>query len=161
MENPLYNLTVHNPLLESLPFSTNSAEFNRGAVEQIFDDESTAVKLQRISIDCCVISSEIGSSRDTAFGNEYAAIKGQPVMIMSYTAFGTQKGWFGKTRNAIIAQRTMKVDPLAFGRLRASQEQYVDFAVSEAERLAKKHGLTIELSMYCHEVYVRKYMQNK
>ena len=161
MEKPLYNLTVHNPLLESLPFSRNFHELNTGAVEQIFDDESTAVKPQRISIDCCVISSEVGASRDTAFGNEYAAINGQPAMIMSYTAVGTKKGWFGKTHSAIIAQRTMKVDPLAFGRVRASQQQFVDFAVSEAERLAKKHDLIIELSLYCHEAYARKYMQNK
>ena len=161
MEKPLYKLTVHNPLLESIPFSKNFDESNRGAVKKIFDDESPAVRLERISIDCYLIGSEIGASRDTAFGDEYAAIKGQPAMIMSYTAVGTKKGWFGKTRSAIIAQRTMKVDPLDFGRLRASQQQYVDFAVLEAERLAKKHAMTIDLTLYCHEAYTRKYMQNK
>jgi len=82
-------------------------------------------------------------------------------MYMIYAAFGTKKGWFGKTRLGTIAERTRKVDPLEFGRLRASPEQFVDYAVSEAERIAKLHGITVELALYCHIAYVRKYLQQQ
>ena len=156
---PLYHLTFHNLTIESIPYFAKFGESERRAAKEIFDDKSSTVRPENISIDCCVISSQISAGRDTAFGKESVAVNGPPAIIMNYTAFNIRKGWFGKTRREIIAQRMRKVDPLDFGRLRASPEQYVDFAVSEAERLAKKHGLTINLSLYCHEAYVRKYMQ--
>lgn len=78
-------------------------------------------------------------------------------MPMVYLAFGKPGRFLWLEMRNVLAKCSLNIGPWTFERL-VTGEQLVDFAVAEAESLAKAHGLQPILVYHGDVFHARKYL---
>lgn len=145
---------VHTPK----PLGSVVAE-TAGLFNEVFKNQNFKGTLDRIVMEL-EIRQGFARARDTAFGNTYAAAGMAWGMLMVYKAFGPKKFLWRRT-SGIVAYVSTVMLPTDFSKSVMKPEELVDFAVSEAQQLAEKYNLTVQLIYHGHPAYAGKYLHQQ
>lgn len=120
-----------------------SGESSSGLARQVFENLNFLGRLERIAVECTLFRGGI-VSKDTAFGEETVLTAGGYVMLIAYKAFGPKKVLWRHT-HGLVASSTEIIRPQDMGGINTPPKNFVEFAISEAERLGRHYGITVEM----------------
>lgn len=126
-----------------------------GLAKEIFQDHAFKGTLEKIVLDFTVKTWKPGSGRVHPGTGTQQMFDYMPII---YRAFGKPKKFLFLKTDGPIASGSVNILPEHFGKSTVLPAEFVDFAVSEANALAKTYHLPVQVVYHGDPLHARKYL---